>query len=157
MAKKSPKLVATDSPIIGTFYQTPEGKIIYTYMGTQQGIGAYEDGGKPRTYSYVEMAKMKLLDKIRDFPHAKDPRLPYVYDLNWDIKRVSELRRAIEEYPGILDVLRTHVPKDVADLSGNPNHFPWKAIAQHFRNQNLQEYIKLYGNPPPASEGPRPR
>ena len=71
MAKKSPKLVATDSPIIGTFYQTPEGKIIYTYMGTQQGIGAYEDGGKPRTYSYVEMAKMKLLDKIRDFPHAK--------------------------------------------------------------------------------------
>lgn len=151
MAKKTKNTSTSNEPIIGMFYQTPAGKIIYTYMGGPEGIGAYEEGKSPRQYSYAEMANMKPLPKIRDFPNAQDPRLPYVYDLHWDIKRVSELKRAIEEDTEVLDVLRTHVPKNVADLSGNPNHFPWKAIAQYFREQNLQEFIKLYGNPPESS------
>jgi hypothetical protein len=44
-----------------------------------------------------DMAEWKLRRDLTDFPNARDPRLPYVFDLYWDIKHKSELEHILRQ------------------------------------------------------------
>ena len=83
---------------VGIYYETPEGKIVYTYgfSGTDKTISyRFEEGGG-HTVSFDEFDTWKPRMDLKDFPNSKDPVLPYEFDLYWDIKRMSQLKRALE-------------------------------------------------------------
>ena len=83
---------------IGIHYELPDGRIAYTYgwSGTEGTISYYFDDNKGgRTVTQDEFNTWKPRRDLKDFPDARDPRLPYVFDLFWDIKCVSQLKREL--------------------------------------------------------------
>jgi len=87
---------------IGIYYELPDGRIVYTYgfNDTEQTIGYYFDGYsghiKNRTASYSDWQTWVARDDLKDFPNAIDPRVPYVFDLHWDIKYLSQIKEALK-------------------------------------------------------------
>ncbi len=81
--------------VIGGFYQMPNGIVAKTYgwNGERRTVAYFLDGDE----GYGSVAADELESSwrrrpdLRDFPNAKDPALPYVFDLNWDAKRRSDL------------------------------------------------------------------
>jgi len=80
---------------VGIFYETLNGEIVY--------VSGFEDYGKIIIYYFDDDKGIRKTDDdtfqtwkarrdLKDFPNAKDPRLPYVFDLWWDIKHLSQLR-----------------------------------------------------------------
>jgi len=83
---------------VGIHYELPDGRIAYTYgwQGSKNIILYYfddENGGREVTIE--EFQTWKPRQDLRDFPNAKDPRLPYVFDLFWDIKYLSQLKEEV--------------------------------------------------------------
>lgn len=80
--------------VIGAFYQrsTNPLDVVYTVGGGPGYIHGYNAKMKSFNTTPEEVLKWTQL-AVNDFPHSPDPRLPYVYDLNWDIKYLSQLRR----------------------------------------------------------------
>lgn len=98
--------------VIGAFYRTSSGEIVKTWRGFDDQVGCYKDDGSPSFYVTVaEMANWERLH-IRDFPNARDPLLPYSFDLFWDIKHMSELKRALledhDDLEEIEEMMATH-------------------------------------------------
>lgn len=93
---------------IGIFYQTPDSKIAYTYGfdGKRKTVQyRFNDNKGGRTASYGEVKKWKPRFDLRDFPVSSDPKLPYIFDLTWDLKYMSDLRRALESgHPDIANI-----------------------------------------------------
>ena len=104
--------------VIGTFYQTEFGVVeTYGFNGRDEIISwfrlkktkgfrnFYESGCS----KYSETKNWKRLD-IEDFPDSIDHVLPYSFDLFYDIKRMSELRRAFiyENSDELLEMMRNH-------------------------------------------------
>lgn len=109
------KLTSADQIVIGTFYELPCGKIARTFSSGQVGVGYYLDDGKPsKIISAQEIVDGWLLRRdLKDFPHARDPILPYCFDLFWDIKYTSELNRVLaekdhEDYEQVLAMAKDH-------------------------------------------------
>lgn len=81
----------------GFFHELPDGRIAYAYGVNSVYREVYynfnddDDDNEKHTVSYEEYFTWKLRKDIYDFPNAKDPRLPYSFDLLFDIKRKSEL------------------------------------------------------------------
>lgn len=81
--------------VIGGFYEMPDGTVAKTYGWDGKGrtVAYFLDGDA----GYGSVAADELESSwrrrpdLRDFPDAKDPALPYVFDLNWDAKRRSDL------------------------------------------------------------------
>lgn len=80
--------------IIGGFYQTPRG-IVRTYAWTGGEILYYFDDDLRYSASPEEAKAWIHLPELRDFPNARDPLLPYDFDLCWDIKYLSDLKREL--------------------------------------------------------------
>jgi len=85
---------------IGIYYELPNGKIVYThsYMGNgiKNTISYYfDDDEGSKTVDQDEFDTWKPRKDLKDFPNAKDPRLPYVFDLYWDIKYTSQLKQEL--------------------------------------------------------------
>ena len=94
---------------VGIYYQTPDGKIAYTYgFDDKKKIVQYRlSDGKGRTASYDEVKKWKPRLDLKDFPDSRDPVLPFIFDLNWDLKTMSDLRRALKTgHPDITNIRR---------------------------------------------------
>jgi hypothetical protein len=85
--------------IVGIFYELSDGRIAYTvgFNGPSQTISYRFDGGDNLTASYAEVETWKQRTDLKDFPNAIDPRLPYSFDLFFDIKTMSQLKRALNE------------------------------------------------------------
>lgn len=84
--------------VIGIHYELPDGRIVYTYgfNDVEKTVQYYFDDDKGgRTANYAELNKWKPRRDLKDFPNAKDPRLPYVFDLFWDIKYMSQLKNEL--------------------------------------------------------------
>lgn len=84
--------------VIGIFYELPDGRIARTYgwSGTSRMVAYYFDTDEPRgSISSDDMADWKQRRDLTDFPNARDPRLPYVFDLFWDLKHISELNQVL--------------------------------------------------------------
>jgi len=83
--------------VIGAFYELPNGQIAKTigWNGKKKTILYYfDDGQGSHTINEDETKEWKYL-KLYDFPNARDPKLPYVFDLLWDIKYTSDLVREL--------------------------------------------------------------
>lgn len=83
---------------IGILYELPDGRIARTtgWSGRTSLVTYHFDDGKPsRLVPDHEFQTWKPRGDLSDFPDARDPRLPYVFDLHWDIKHASELRDAL--------------------------------------------------------------
>jgi hypothetical protein len=86
---------------IGIYYELPDGKIVYTYgymgNGIKNTISYYfDDNEDSKTVDQDEFDTWKPRGDLKDFPNAKDPRLPYVFDLYWDIKYTSQLKQELK-------------------------------------------------------------
>lgn len=89
-----------ESPIIGLHYELPDGRIARTYGwgGLKRTVFYYfDDAHGGRTASEDEWTTWVLRDDLRDFPNAKDPRLPYSFDLVYDAKYRSQLVQIFKE------------------------------------------------------------
>jgi len=85
---------------IGIFYELPNKKIAHVtgWNGPSRKIRYYFEGdNKIRSTSEDKWFTWKPRRDLRDFPNAKDPRLPYVFDLFWDLKYKSQLYNAISD------------------------------------------------------------
>lgn len=89
MAKVRPK----NEVVVGAFYQRSSNPmdVVYSTMGTDNHIHGHDARGKPFDATDQEVLKWTQL-AVNDFPNSRDPRLAYVFDLHWDVKRVSQLR-----------------------------------------------------------------
>lgn len=127
------------------------------------GVYGYDQYGKTVAFGLTEAdtlvrkGKAIPLEKVRDYPAAEDPRLPYVFDLHWDAKTVNALRREmaydVSQASAMLECLRQHVPASVVDLSGDS--IAWSDIATYFRNENdrmYEHYLETWGKPKPSTQ-----
>lgn len=87
---------------IGAFYRTADGQVVRTcgWNGRTREVLYYAEGDSVTAFRTVAEADLQRdwarLD-IGDFPNAKDPVLPYRFDLFWGLKTQSELRRHLAE------------------------------------------------------------
>ena len=84
---------ASTEVVIGSFYQRSADPmdVVYTVGGGRGNIHGYDAKLESFSTTNEEVLTWTQL-AVNDFPNSSDPRLPYVYDLHWDIKRVSQLR-----------------------------------------------------------------
>lgn len=91
----------TDSDIIiGAYYELDNGSIAYlVHWNGPAKTGEYKtDNGKKVSYHPVSLEQFQtwtVRRDLHDFPNASDPRLPYVFDLYWDLKYTSDLKREL--------------------------------------------------------------
>jgi hypothetical protein len=106
--------------IVGAFYELPDGRIAYTVQwdGVARAVGFHCDGCARETVSEEEFGTWVLRSDLRDFPNAIDPRLPYEFDLWWDIKQLSELREALATGHEDAEDMRDLAQRCGIDLSG---------------------------------------
>jgi hypothetical protein len=87
----------SDHIVAGIYYELPD-KSICTIFGAnsirREVRYCFEDG-TVKVASYKEVKQWKPRRDLHDWPNAKDPKLPYIFDLYWDMKRISDLKRAL--------------------------------------------------------------
>ena len=126
--------VAQPDFIVGALYELPTGTIARSFGSGPNGIQYYFDDSKGgRLASHEEVKAWKHRADLNDFPNARDPILPYVFDLEWDIKFRSELVQVLTDgHPqekAIIDaVIRNNV-----DLGKLP-----KFLAEDIENARVQ-------------------
>lgn len=82
----------TQGIVIGVFYQRSNDPmdIVRSNAGDQQFLYGFDAHHKPFQANKETVASWTQLC-VSDFPNSSDPKLPYVFDLHWDIKRISNL------------------------------------------------------------------
>jgi hypothetical protein len=98
--------------VIGAFYELPDGRIARTFGwdGKTREAAYYFDTDEPRrSANEEEIAAWVRRDDLTDFPNARDPRVPWNFDLHWDIKHLSELKRALRFGHEDIDEIRAMV------------------------------------------------
>lgn len=81
---------------VGGYYAMPDGNIAYVYENGKGKFSYSTCNGKEiighddRPWSEFVGWSEKL--DLKDFPNQFDPRLPYEFDLDYDLKRVSQLK-----------------------------------------------------------------
>lgn len=86
---------------VGIHYELPNGKIAYTvgFNNIKKTVSYYfDDDSGGHEVSFDDFYTWTPRTDLRDFPNARDPRLPYEFDLYWDIKYVSQLKRALTRH-----------------------------------------------------------
>jgi len=101
--------MSNEQIVVGAFYELPDGTIAFVY-----GYSAGKDEasakisyytlkyGSIRSYkdtSFVKTVLWKKRPDLKDFPNSKDPKLPYEFDLHYDIKYLSDLKRELLGHP----------------------------------------------------------
>ena len=81
---------------VGVMHERPDGVIVRTYGAGTNRVSWYDDNDNRGHATHAEYATWKPRPDLADFPNARDPRLPYVFDLYWDIKYLSELKRTLQ-------------------------------------------------------------
>lgn len=102
--------MASDHVTVGIFYELPNGQIAYTYGfdGKKKVVNYRFDGDTTgRVVTYEEIKAWNPRPDLNDFPNASDPKLPYIFDLNWDIQYMSDLRRTLASgHPQLNEIKR---------------------------------------------------
>lgn len=99
---------------VGIFYELPCGRIAKTYgfnKPKQQISYYFDDNNGSHTVSVELFQSWKPRPDLTDFPNARDPKLPYEFDLYWDIKYLSELQQAIFHNHDDLDAIQQAVTR----------------------------------------------
>jgi hypothetical protein len=113
--KKANQEKGKNSVAAGVHYELPGGKIAYTYGfdDTKKTVMyRFDDDKGGRTADYATVKAWKPRPDLKDFPNARDPRMPYYFDLVWDLKYTSDVRAALDsghdESEKIRAALREH-------------------------------------------------
>lgn len=80
---------------VNFFHEKKSGEIVLTTGSYSNRVSWRNNDGDIGSVSIQEYQTWKLRKDLQDFPNAKDPKLPYVFDLNWDIKYLSDLKVAL--------------------------------------------------------------
>lgn len=100
--------------IIGAHYELPGGRIVRTTgaNSVSRTVRYYFDDGKGgRVADESEWGTWKVRRDLRDFPNARDPILPYVFDLLWDLKYQSNLLYVLEHGHDDIDEIKAEMAK----------------------------------------------
>jgi len=83
---------------IGRYYERPDGVIVYIlgYNSSTNLVMCREEGELTDNVMKRIFDTWIIRKDLKDYPNSKDPILPYVFDLFWDIKRISELKQLIQ-------------------------------------------------------------
>lgn len=90
----------------GYYYKHKETGIeirLYHYSGNKIGdpasirVSGFDKHGKQYNLAVQNLFEAYVQKQQLDFTDPVDPRLPYVFDLLYDVKTVSELKRYIDE------------------------------------------------------------
>jgi hypothetical protein len=80
---------------IGRFYELPDGRIAFAFGWDAKSKNVRyrfdDDSGSHSVLSTELIDTWRPRLDLEDFPNARDPRLPYVFDLIWDVKTRSAL------------------------------------------------------------------
>jgi len=88
--------------VVGIFYETPEGTVLKTYgfrkdPETKKNVVlAYTEDGTHVEISDEDFQTWRPRQDLKLFPGSTDKCLPYVFDLLYDIKYLSQLKRHLE-------------------------------------------------------------
>jgi hypothetical protein len=91
-------MVAQDKLVIGAFYEREDGTICRTtgWSGKSRNVSFnLDDGEGTRTIGVEGTALWTDRPDLSDFPNARDPVLPFGFDLYWDIKYRSQLEQVL--------------------------------------------------------------
>lgn len=85
--------------VVGGYYRNKlDDRIAYITGAGPSGVIGREEGGPDKSLGDSKAFHQGwALTELRDFPNAKDPRLPYVFDLFWDLKYTSDLQRELKK------------------------------------------------------------
>lgn len=114
---RPPKNLANDFHV-GAHYELSDGRLVRTFScngrADPKTVGYYfDDGEGGREALLSETATWKLRDDLHDFPNARDPILPYVFDLFWDIKYRSQLVRQVNGHDDEADIREQMAKHDI--------------------------------------------
>lgn len=131
-------LIKISDIVVNGYYQNLEnGEIVKVNRYKDGEIEFYNDdikNTKKQSY-FLQMYEYK--PEINDFPNAKDPKLPYVFDLNYDIKYTSDLIRTLKydkyEEHGLMELIK--------DFKVYENNNEVKKIYDKY-NSNIKNHIK---------------
>ena len=85
------------------FYRRPiDGDVVHTSCYINGMIHWQTDGGEHGQVTCEELSIWEFLNGAHDFPDAKDPRLPYEFDLWYDVHNVSQLVREFGGWDNVL-------------------------------------------------------
>lgn len=109
---------------VGIFYELPDGRIAKTngFNEPNKTISFYfDDDNGCHTINIDEWQTWKPREDLKDFPNARDPRVPYVFDLHWDLKYISQVRKVlagtwwdeIQDIDFFLEVVAEHFPEEL--------------------------------------------
>ncbi|HLD90796.1 MAG TPA: hypothetical protein VI911_07275 [Patescibacteria group bacterium] len=100
--------MSNEQIVVGAFYELPDGTIAYTYGYSNKDENAAVVSYYTLPYGEIRRYKATTVDKValwkkrpdlKDFPNSKDPKLPYAFDLYYDIKYLSDLKRELLGHP----------------------------------------------------------
>ena len=101
--------------VIGIFYEKPTGEICFTYGCCEYGkIIKYRQEGIAGNLE-VDDAIFQTWKPRRDldkYPSCKDTRLPYEFDLLFDIKWKSELKNHLDD-PDVMELCKEYGLTDI--------------------------------------------
>jgi hypothetical protein len=80
---------------LGGFYRNQQGAVVEICGYTETMVIYRPEGGELHQASLPTFATWEYLPDLRDFPNASDPRLPHFFDMEFGLKTMGELRRAI--------------------------------------------------------------
>ena len=86
---------------VGIYYERPDGTIVLTVGFNplpEPQVYYHGDGELSEKAPDAEFQTWKPRRDLSDFPNAIDPRLPYSFDLHWDIKYLSQLKAYMDRY-----------------------------------------------------------
>jgi hypothetical protein len=83
---------------VGTYYENQKGEIAYSYMWNKQHLTLRYEDDTVVNVTENEIGEWKERRDLQDYPNSKDPVLPYVFDLFFDLKRMSDLKDYINRY-----------------------------------------------------------
>lgn len=104
--------------IIGAYYELDNGSIAYLvgWNGPAKTGECKIDNGKKISYHAVSLAQFqtwKVRRDLHDFPNASDPRLPYTFDLFWDLKYTSDLKRELNGHDAEEEIRQAMVEHNI--------------------------------------------
>ncbi len=88
--------------VVGILYELPDGRIVNTYGFQDRGdviLYYFDDGKGGLKTTNEEFQTWKPRRDLYDFPNARNPKLPYEFDLLWDFKYISQLVADLVGHP----------------------------------------------------------
>jgi hypothetical protein len=90
--------------VIGCYYEWPCGKVVYVYGQYDNTLRWYTSTDRGETPFHLAKGWIERSDLLL-LPDTTDRKLPYSFDLIWDIKTLNQLKAVLPEHEDRDDIL----------------------------------------------------